>query len=113
MIQSTTQISIAWTAPGNGGDAITDYKVYWDQGTGIFVNIANSTSGQTSFYKQLATNGSDAGKSFNFLCTAVNSIGESVYSDAYLVVAATIPDAPTMLVRNNITTKTMLSLSWS
>lgn len=47
--QSQTTIEIAWTAPDNGGNAITDYKVKYNQGSLIntWVVLAASTSGLT------------------------------------------------------------------
>ncbi len=46
--------------------------------------------------------------------TAVNVIGEGPRSNAYLVVAATQPDAPQSLTRNSqFTTLTALSFTWS
>jgi hypothetical protein len=45
--------------------------------------------------------------------TAINSIGESVRSEEYMVVAATKPEPPYQLTRNEvITTKTTLSFTW-
>lgn len=44
--------------------------------------------------RNLADDGSQAGKQFFFKVSAVNSIGEGPQSNAYLVVAATLPDAP-------------------
>lgn len=44
--QSEYQIDISWTEPENGGSVITDYKVYWDNASGTFVELAASTAGQ-------------------------------------------------------------------
>lgn len=44
----------------------------------------------------------------------MNSIGESELSEPYLVVAATTPEAPTLLTRNEVlTSKTVLSFTWA
>jgi hypothetical protein len=48
----------------------------------------------------LKADGTDAGKSYYFKIAAVNTIGDSELSEPYLVVAATIPEAPTLLTRN-------------
>ena len=54
------------------------------------------------------------GKSYYFKISAVNSIGEGILSDPYLVVAATQPDAPTTLTRNNqLTSRSVISFTWS
>lgn len=73
-----------------------------------------STSGQTNFIKDLSSDGSDAGKSYFFKISAVNTIGESDLSEEYMVVSATVPDAPFSLLRNEVlTTKTTLSFTWA
>jgi hypothetical protein len=87
-------LSISWVAPSNGGDSITDYKVYWDQAMDTYIVIGSSTAGLTNFVKALAADGSNAGKTYNFKISALNSVGESPLSDAYAVVASTIPDPP-------------------
>jgi len=59
-----------------------------------------STSGLTNFLVNLKADGTDAGKSYYFKIAAVNTIGDSELSEPYLVVAATISEAPTLLTRN-------------
>jgi hypothetical protein len=62
----------------------------------------------------LAGDGSDEGKSFYFKISAANSIGEGERSLPYLVVAATVPDPPQSLVRNDqLTSRSVISFSWS
>lgn len=45
--QSTTSITISWTEPDNGGTAITDYEIDWDQGsqTNSWTSLVTTTSG--------------------------------------------------------------------
>ena len=47
--QSTTAITISWAAPDNGGTAITDYQVDWDQGSSVasWTPLVTTTSGST------------------------------------------------------------------
>ena len=47
-------IEIRWTAPENGGSAITDYKVYWDAGLTNFVQLGTS-NGFLSFITATGT----------------------------------------------------------
>jgi hypothetical protein len=62
----------------------------------------------------LETDGSDAGKSYFFKASAVNALGEGELSEPYLVVAATVPDAPIELIRNDdLTSRTVVSFTWS
>jgi hypothetical protein len=44
----------------------------------------------------------------------VNALGEGELSEPYLVVAATVPDAPIELTRNDdLTSRTVVSFTWS
>ena len=86
----------------------------WDQAIGVYTTVAASTAGLPHFYVDLASDASDAGKSYYFKISAINTIGQSAQSDPHLVVAATVPDAPSLLLRNEaFTTKTVLSFTWS
>lgn len=88
--------------------------MYWDQAIGVYVQIAASTLGATSYFKMLNSDGTDAGKSYYFKVAAVNSIGEGELSDPYLIVAASSPDAPTALTRNSqLTSRSVISFTWS
>lgn len=62
----------------------------------------------------LDDDGLDEGKSFYFKIAACNSIGEGEHSLPYLVVAATVPDTPTLLLRNDqLTSRSVISFTWS
>lgn len=61
----------------------------------------------------MTSDGSDAGKSYFFKVSAINALGEGELSDPFLVVAATVPDSPIELVRNEVlTSKTVVAFSW-
>lgn len=108
------KIIISWTPPHDAGDDIIDYRVYWDQALNDYVQIADTTYGQTNIIRKLEVDGSDAGKSYFFKVSAVNALGEGELSEPYLVVAATVPDAPIELTRNDdLTSKTVVSFTWS
>jgi hypothetical protein len=108
------KISISWSPSQTGGDPIIDFNVYWDQATDSFEKIAETTYGQTNLIKTLTVDGSDAGKSYYFRVSALNSLGEGELSDPYLVVAATVPDAPILLTRNDdFTSRTVVSFTWA
>jgi len=48
------QISLKWTPAHNGGDLVTDYAVYWDQATGQYEQLAQTTYNQTNLIKTLS-----------------------------------------------------------
>jgi hypothetical protein len=95
---SVSAIEIRWTEPlSDGGSNITDYLVYWDEGRGTneFVQIANTIGYLT--YTIDAVKSPEwfmGGAWYQFYVSAVNIIGESVYSDIVTVLAAEVPDQP-------------------
>lgn len=93
-----SQITIRWDEPvsGNGGSIITDYRVYWDAGTGsgVFVYLGNTQSYETFTVNANVSPSFSGGKTFTFQVSAVNVIGEGVVSGSNSVIAAAVPTAP-------------------
>jgi hypothetical protein len=59
---SKTQAAFTWTVPAsNGGSAVIDYIIMWDQGTGTFVQAATGIT-TTSYTKT----GLTSGTTYNF-----------------------------------------------
>jgi len=85
-----TQIALVWTAPsGNGGSAITAYRIYrgiTSSGEALLISLGNVftynntglTNGQTYYYK----------------VSAVNSVGEGPQSNEVSATPATVPSVP-------------------
>ena len=79
----------------------------------MFEQIGDTTYNQTNLIQPLAADGSDAGKSYFFKISAINSIGEGELSDPFLILAASVPDAPIQLLRNDIlSTREVVSFTW-
>ena len=73
---STTQ-PLTWTAPADGGSAITDYVVQWSPaGANTWTTFADGTSTATS----ATVTGLSATTSYDYRVAAVNSIGQGSYS---------------------------------
>ena len=111
MDQSTTEIEISWAAPYDGHDAISDYKVTWDQGNGdsVFAELASSTFGQTSYVTDVTLT---PGVYYQFKVIALNTIGSSPPSEAVSIIAATVPDppnAPTLVFQD----ETTIEVEWT
>ena len=53
------------------------------------------------------------GRSYFFKVSAINSIGTGPLSLGYNIVSATNPDPPNALIRNSITTVSLLAFTWS
>ena len=83
---SNTQITILWTplttSTQAGGSTITDYNIYWDQGSSTWTSISYSTLGSTVFTSLTA------GTTYQFYVTAFNKYGESVPSPITFIIAA-------------------------
>jgi titin len=111
--QSSTAITMDWTAPNDNFDPILDYYVYWDKGlAGDFELLTDTTGNQVEFTKdnthipELVP-----GEYYQFKVSAINSIGESVISDPVSIIASTVPDAPTA-PENVVSEKLFIEIRW-
>ena len=101
--QSTTSITFSWNEPYNGGDAITDYEIDWNQGDTIntFTRLVSTTYGtRVHTVNGLTVNG----LVYRFIVRAINSVGKSANSDSYSVIGASTPSPPSSFVRSNAQT---------
>ena len=87
---SKTQVAFTWSAPtDNGGVAVIDYSISWDQGTSTYVSLATGVTLSTYLKTGLL-----AGTTYKFKVSARNSIGTGSLSSEFSIVAATIPSTP-------------------
>lgn len=102
------QVILNWTAPANGGAAITDYVIDYSTNVGAtWTNFDHPPSTSTSATITGLTNG----LSYIFRVAAVNSTGTgqySLYSQA--AVPATLSDAPTSVSAS--ISGTNINVSW-
>ena len=108
-----TRIDLSWTAPvGNGGAAITGYKieVSTDGGTDYDDLVADTNQTVTGFIHL----GVPPGATRHYRVSAINSAGTSTASDAAdaTTEAAPVPEAPTALMASPIG-PTRIDLSWA
>lgn len=101
-------VHLTWTAPSNGGSAITNYRVYRGAASGGETLLATLGS-VTSYDDSAVTNGS----TYYYQVTAVNSLGEGARSNeaAATPQAAAVPTAPQSLTAKPANGKG-ISLSW-
>ena len=87
-----TSVSLSWTAPANGGSAITDYLIQYSSNSGSsWTTFADGTSASTTATVTGLTNGT----SYVFRVAAVNIAGAGDYSSASSpVIPAGVPVAP-------------------
>ena len=90
-VNTDSQLSISWQEGlSNGGDAVTQYTVYCDQGRNAWVSVAQT--GRILYY--VTDFAVVAGKTYKFKVTATNFVGTSDFSEVIAVLAATVPDKP-------------------
>jgi hypothetical protein len=105
-----SQIVLSWNAPVvNGGSAITDYIVeYKTTASSTWNTFSDGTSAANTATVTWLTNGT----SYDFRISAVNSVWTSSPSSAISltpVFSATAPSAPTWLLANTSSWKTLLN----
>lgn len=88
IVSANTQLTVSFTAPNNGGSAITNYFYSKDSGT-TYVSNGNTN---TSFTITGLTNGT----SYGIVLKAVNALGNSAASAVSVAVPCLPPDAPTI-----------------
>ncbi|MHB8605595.1 MAG: fibronectin type III domain-containing protein [Thermoplasmatota archaeon] len=71
-----TKVSLSWTAPTDGGSAITDYKIYRGKSSGGEVYVADTGGANTSYVDTAVANG----VTYYYEVSAVNAIGEGAKS---------------------------------
>ena len=83
-------MGIVWE-PGysNGGLAVEDYRISWDQGTGSW-EVRQSGISQKSYTSASVT----MGTVYSFRVEARNAYGYSAYSAEVSVLAAAVPSTP-------------------
>lgn len=103
---------LSWTAPSNGGAAITDYVVqYSPAGANSWATFADGTSTATS----ATVTGLSPSTSYDYRVAAINSVGTGTYSGTATgstAAAATVPGAPTGLTLGAATSTTQ-ALTWT
>ncbi|MGI0088651.1 MAG: fibronectin type III domain-containing protein, partial [Nitrosotalea sp.] len=106
-----SQVSLSWTAPNNGGSAITKYNIYRGTASGSEgATPVGSVSGSTLTY---TNTGLTNGHTYFYKVTAVNSVGESLKSSeaSATPTSATVPQPPTGLTAT-ASSSSQINLSW-
>ena len=108
---SSTQINLSWTAPSNGGSAITGYKIERESpvGGGWSTLVADTGSTSTSY----SDTGLTRATQYNYRVSAINAIGTgSASSAANATTNSIVPGIPTGLTANAVSSS-RIDLSWT
>ena len=92
-----------WSAPSNGGSAITNYKVYRD-------NVLHTTLGNVITFTD--TINISAGVSYAYKVSAVSAVGEGTQSNSVTVQTISLANAPTGLT-STTNNNAFIILSWT
>ncbi len=93
-INGDNTATLNWTEPiSDGGYPITHYNVYRSQAPGGPYTFIGTNTSTTGFFDTGVVNG----QTYYYVVTAVNSFGESAYSDEQRLLIANTPLAPTNL----------------
>ena len=105
------QVSLTWSAPNDGGSAITDYKIEYSSNGFIFNEFAHSASSNTTIVVTGLTNNT----LYIFRVSAINAVGTgnpSGFSNA--VKPLTTPGAPSIISLVRLAgTGAAISVTWS
>ena len=107
---SATAINLTWTAPGDGGSAITGYRLERKAGVGGYTLVSLSIAADATSHTD---SGLNAGTTYTYRIRAVNAVGNGGWSsEASATTGSTMPGAPTSLgaAANG---QTQIDLSWT
>ena len=90
--QSSSEITISWTAPYNGGTPLTNYRVQWNKSiTGSDFIDQITLDADTLTYTETELT---AGETYTWKIIAVNVLGSGPESTSIEIIAATVPETP-------------------
>jgi fibronectin type 3 domain-containing protein len=99
------KVALAWSAPANGGSAISGYQIY--RGLAAGTETPYATVGAVTSYADTAVN---AGTTYYYRVAATNAVGTGAQSAETSATPTTVPSAPTLTATAG---KSQVSLSWS
>ena len=107
-VPGNRQMELTWSAPSNGGSAITDYVIqYKATASSSWLTLTDAVSPITGAFITPLSNGT----SFDFRVAAVNAVGTGNYSATINATPRTTPSSPTALSAS--ASSATVSLSWA
>ena len=102
------RIDLSWTAPSNGGSAITGYFIERSlNGVTYSTLVANTFTTSTTY----TDTGLTSAQTYYYRVSAINAVGTGTASSAASATATTVPQTPT--VSASVVSSTQVSLSFS
>jgi hypothetical protein len=100
-----SQVSLGWSAPADGGSAITGYRIYRGT-TSSALSALTTVAPGTSFVDTSVT----PTTTYYYQLAAINSVGEGAKSAVVSATPTTVPSAPTLSTTSR---KSTVTLSWN
>jgi hypothetical protein len=102
------RIDLSWTAPSDGGSAITGYFIEYSINGVTYFTLVSNTGTTSTTYTDI---GLTSGQIYYYRVSAINAIGTGTASTAASATATTVPQTPT--VSASVSSSTQVSLSFS
>ncbi|MGC1420213.1 MAG: fibronectin type III domain-containing protein, partial [Acidimicrobiales bacterium] len=112
-VTNATSVALTWTAPANGGVAISGYQVNDTNITTSAVGTNICPSAQTSTSLACTITGLTTTDTYTFTVAAINSIGTGAFSPATTAVSLVAPGAPPAAPTVTVPSATSVALTWS
>ena len=102
------RIDLSWTAPSNGGSAITGYFIERSLNGVTYSTLVSNTGTTSTTYTDT---GLTSAQTYYYRVSAINAVGTGTASSAASATATTVPQTPT--VSASVVSSTQVSLSFS
>lgn len=102
------RIDLSWTAPSNGGSAITGYFIERSLNSVTYSTLVANTFTTSTTYTDT---GLTSAQTYYYRVSAINAVGTGTASSAASATATTVPQTPT--VSASVSSSTQVSLSFS
>ena len=103
------RIDLSWTAPSNGGSAITGYFIEYSINGVTYFTLVSNTGTTSTTYTDI---GLTSGQIYYYRVSAINAIGTGTASSPASATATTVPQTPT-ISSVSVSSSTQVSISFS
>lgn len=96
----------------DGGSPVTDYAIFWNQGSGTIQYEVIGSNGLSPRLAQISSPILLADKEYLFWVKAKNTVGYSAFSNPITIHSASLPGAPDTPFRVSTTTVSRIEVGW-
>jgi hypothetical protein len=103
------RIDLSWTAPSNGGSAITGYFIEYSINGVTYFTLVSNTGSTSTTYTDI---GLTSAQTYYYRVSAINAIGTGTASSPASATATTVPQTPT-ISSVSVSSSTQVSINFS